>query len=381
MTPNPRTNPKAPSASHVRNERGAVLVLMAFALVVFLGIAALAIDLGLLFVARGEAQRAADAAAHAGAGFFQLNRNEAATRDFVVEFASNNSVRGIPVEVDRDEDIDIEVARSLVRVRVRRTDDSSQGPVATLFSRALGINELGVSASAAAQVYGATLAECILPIAIPDRYQRYDGQPVGPQEAFNNNDHFYVPTQTGFRLLDDIGREVFLRPGDEGGNRINPSWWNTVQSRDLQFATPGAVGVANAIQACDDVIFGEGEELETATGNLGNRGRRAFLDLLEQDLDAEWDPDLQCVTSGDGICRPSPRLRPVVFFDPTVSIPPGRSPVPVTRLIPLFIESVTGGPSNYQVTAIMARGLGLAPGDFEVTPGNDFFLTAIRIVE
>ena len=50
-----------------KNERGVTIVLVAFSLLALLGMAALAIDIATLYVAHGEAQRAADAAALAGA--------------------------------------------------------------------------------------------------------------------------------------------------------------------------------------------------------------------------------------------------------------------------------------------------------------------------
>src|SRR5579884_1193422 len=51
-------------------QRGATLVFFAFFIIFLMGAAALAIDLGMLYVARSEAQRAADAAALAGANVF-----------------------------------------------------------------------------------------------------------------------------------------------------------------------------------------------------------------------------------------------------------------------------------------------------------------------
>ena len=53
---------------NVRNERGAVLVLVAASMVVMFGFAALAVDVGNLMLVRTESQKAADAAALAGAG-------------------------------------------------------------------------------------------------------------------------------------------------------------------------------------------------------------------------------------------------------------------------------------------------------------------------
>ena len=51
-----------------RRQSGAAAILVAFLMIVFLGIAALALDIGYLYVVRTELQNAADAAALAGAG-------------------------------------------------------------------------------------------------------------------------------------------------------------------------------------------------------------------------------------------------------------------------------------------------------------------------
>jgi putative Flp pilus-assembly TadE/G-like protein len=58
------------NTAHRENERGITIVLVAFSLLALLGMAALAIDVSTLYVAHGEAQRAADAAALAGAKMF-----------------------------------------------------------------------------------------------------------------------------------------------------------------------------------------------------------------------------------------------------------------------------------------------------------------------
>jgi Flp pilus assembly protein TadG len=58
------------NTAHRKNERGITIVLVAFSLLALLGMAALAIDVSTLYVAHGEAQRATDAAALAGARMF-----------------------------------------------------------------------------------------------------------------------------------------------------------------------------------------------------------------------------------------------------------------------------------------------------------------------
>jgi Flp pilus assembly protein TadG len=55
----------------IRNRHGAALAIVAISLVVILGMGALAVDMGMLIKQRDDAQRAADAAALAGASAFQ----------------------------------------------------------------------------------------------------------------------------------------------------------------------------------------------------------------------------------------------------------------------------------------------------------------------
>ena len=59
--------------SRRKDERGITIILVAFSLLALLGMAALAIDVSTLYVAHGEAQRAANAAALAGARMFAFS--------------------------------------------------------------------------------------------------------------------------------------------------------------------------------------------------------------------------------------------------------------------------------------------------------------------
>jgi len=382
------------------NRNGAVLVFVALGLVVFLGIAALAVDLGLLYVARGEAQRAADAAAHAGAGFYQLNRErpdaDQVTRSFVREFAENNEVRGLPVRVDAQQDIDVLPTEGLVRVRVRRTDDAVDGPVATLFARILGFREVGVSASAAAQIFGARAVGCMLPVALPDRWRQADGSFPGPDDPYEPTaGDFYDEVTTGYRIPEDLGTLILIRPpppgggggGGGGGNtsRITPSWWGTIEAPEFDFSGSGPPEIAPAIRDCDGDPFGPGAEVEQASGNMQARGiLDAWQDVIDSDLDASWNQALGCVTDlGGSVCRTSPRLRPMVFFSPDQPITGPGTPVEVTRILGVFVERIfrdpSGGQQQYQVEVRLARLPSTLPGDNIAGPGDA--ITAIRIVE
>jgi Flp pilus assembly protein TadG len=82
--------------------RGTVLPLVVFCVLVLLGMVALAVDIGMMMVARTQCQNAADAAAMTGArslnGNTTNNNNYAAAGPAAVTAASNNSVLSQPVQ-------------------------------------------------------------------------------------------------------------------------------------------------------------------------------------------------------------------------------------------------------------------------------------------
>lgn len=97
-----RTNPPR------NGERGSTLFIVAGSLIVLLGIGALAIDVGSLYVARSESQRAADAAALAGAKVFvesgcvtsgDCSSEESIATDRATQVALQNLVEGQAVTV------------------------------------------------------------------------------------------------------------------------------------------------------------------------------------------------------------------------------------------------------------------------------------------
>ncbi|MBX7166157.1 MAG: hypothetical protein K1X74_07390 [Pirellulales bacterium] len=97
---------------HRQSRRGAISVLMCFMMVLLLSVVALSIDLGYLFNARSELQRAADSAALAGAweliptdeSFSTVPVSDFhAVRDEALMYASLNHVCRDPLSMDRNE--------------------------------------------------------------------------------------------------------------------------------------------------------------------------------------------------------------------------------------------------------------------------------------
>ncbi len=156
--------------------RGVVAVFVTVLLVVLLGMAALAIDVGVMYRARNEAQVAADSAAMAAAwelldsdrlsGWADPAQELAAAKARAAEFAAQNLILRQPVGLDLVHDVQIGYMEdpsdpagvmtfddpssfNTVSVLVRR-DAGMNGPVDLLFAGIFGLSTTDVSARAAA---------------------------------------------------------------------------------------------------------------------------------------------------------------------------------------------------------------------------------------
>ncbi|MDH3271195.1 MAG: pilus assembly protein TadG-related protein [Gemmatimonadota bacterium] len=149
------------------NERGSVTVMVAISMTALVALLALGIDLGALFNARSEAQRAADAAALAGASAF-LEYQEARARSEAVgratEYATNNVIRSEPIDAG-DVSVWVDLDAATVRAAVRRNG------VPTWFARLVGIDAVDIGAEAMAWAGEAGAAQCVKPFAVPDLWE------------------------------------------------------------------------------------------------------------------------------------------------------------------------------------------------------------------
>ena len=162
----------------IKNENGIALVYVALLMVAICGFLGLAIDMGYMYIARGQLQNAADAAALAGAS--QLP-SQTDARDTATDFAAKNNVANSPVNISNDygntlsEENDITVGNwkrtlnppylagrtpiNAVQVRARRTGASDaggpsiDGPIDLFFAKVVASqwSQMGASAIATAQ--------------------------------------------------------------------------------------------------------------------------------------------------------------------------------------------------------------------------------------
>lgn len=160
-----------------KNERGVTLPLMAISLIVILGMAALAIDVVTLYGARTEAQRAADAAALAGAraivgtGFTSSvaltatdvcssSGNTGVANQQAIQAAMQNTIAGVPASVQSISCNLANVQNPTITVTIQRTG------LPTFFSRIWGNAGNSVTASATAEAYNPSGQTTAPPISV-----------------------------------------------------------------------------------------------------------------------------------------------------------------------------------------------------------------------
>lgn len=164
----------------VKDDGGAVAVIVAILIVVLFGFAALALDISNAMIARNELQNVADAAALAGAReigviyaalpqgtpYTGYTINPGVVYTAVTAVASQNQARQVAISINAA-DITIGVWNSTTRtlgpitntgataVRVTaRRDGGANGPVATWLAGVMGINSMNVTAMATAALTG-----------------------------------------------------------------------------------------------------------------------------------------------------------------------------------------------------------------------------------
>ena len=177
--------------------RGAALPLVAVALMALLGMCALAIDLGMAFTARSEAQRVADAAALAGgSAYLDFNVSDVTqpATDRAYDYALRNTVRNVGVD---SSEVTVQVIPDSMKIRVWITRQT----LPTWFARILGIDDVDVGAMAAAQAFQAGEARCLKPFAVPDIWHDTDDD-TNPQNRFwdPGEDWQFDPSQGDYYL-------------------------------------------------------------------------------------------------------------------------------------------------------------------------------------
>lgn len=329
-----------------RGERGAVLIHVAISLVALIAFNGLVVDYGILWLARRQAQNAADAGAMAGAvsmAFYDMDDQDAA-RAAAIDASVTNYVWG---EVPDITDADVtfppcppgspgEGEDACIRVDVFRNQRTDGNPLPTVFGTLFGVTEQGVKATATAEVLFGSSVNCVRPWAIGDKWEEYRNDVTGPApsvvgwdpaDTFERYDKdgnllpgdvdFYQPwgydvlprppykqelepNGTGFTRESitnggDYGLKFTLKPGNPN-DAISPGWFYPVVTQTCcgGGGGTGAYCYEESIKGCPC----EGEFLEPPTviqnepGDMIGPTRQGVDALYAMDPDAQWDQSL-----------------------------------------------------------------------------------------
>lgn len=399
------------------NRRGAALALVALGMPVLLGLIALGVDLGMMFSARAEAQRAADSGALAGAAVFQFEPDPyplvPAAEAQATAFATSNFVREGQVvgsEVTAEANPDLQ----MVRVTVTR-------PIPTWFAQIFGVQSVTVAVQAVAQVLTADtpLDDCVLPFAVPDYYINDGNEDTNANQIWdfipnmdgaNNAEHdpgeiwYYdggangetygdnagnwgqdptgwgtdarngIPDAGGYVYEDDYGRRTPIKLGLPSSTATESFWYTWVVPGT---ESSGMQGIRENIQNCgetsdvgsvdDTVQF----DVETKNGLMGNPVWMEMKNVIEgDDPTARWVEDydpLTGVTSGhiegskygdhDAAVEYSKRVFTIALFHPEDQ-DQGKQYMRFADFARVFLEPMGDSFKN----DITARFLGFVPG-------------------
>jgi hypothetical protein len=388
---------------NLASERGAVLIQTAVAALVLVGFGTFVVDYGVLWVARHQAQNAADAGAMAGAlarayeDFDEAFDPDSVAAQNASQVAGTNAVWGASSPPIVSFDCPPELVPSkvhCVRVDVYRNGAPGTGSASlpTFFAPILGSipPHYGVKATATAQVMISNGTNCLRPWAIPDKWIGSPGGPFTPPA-----DTYAPPSPTGpgtgltFPTSNsdpaDLGQSLQPLRFDDLTDPTNKIFRNSV----VRLEPPS--GYFASITTCNREVISVGDQIAFSAATPSNGD---FSGLHDLDPGAAWNNGNNTI---DGSCAPacaplSPRLVAVAVFDVGIleyrrsmmdwsACPPGRTCTPcpgpcvsIVNIVGFFIGNPAG--SKGYLTSYP----GLIPNDAPQLAIESSFLKAITLV-
>lgn len=371
---------------HASAETGSVLLLVAASMVMLLGVSAFAIDLANFYLTRAQAQRAADAAALAGAkafvtsgcttaGCIQGGPQDTLARQMAKSTGAQNYVAGQLANI-QDGDVVLNEANPYepqVTVTVRRA-------APTFFAKIFGIDTANISASATAEAYagngGAQLwQQCLKPFLVPNCDPDHASPVPTPNPCPEGYGAFFTPGVTG-------GTNTVANPGpySQGGiigehwqlhTGADPSQWYLVGFGGAPPSSGNAL--YNHILECSPKPLSCGTTLVTANGNMVGPVSQGINQLIgAQNYGMNQGQDSINTTSDSsfiftaGSSNPNTLLRGQTFTDysesPSVvtvpvytggSLAPGGSVVGIVGYLQVFIQDVVHNGNDNHIDVVI----------------------------
>lgn len=408
---------KAEKKSNSRSQRGSTVLLMAVSMVFMVAMAALAIDVVVLYVVRSEAQRAADAAALAGAHVFvssgltsglvtdttQLCNGDGngSAQQAAISVAQQNNVGG-QAGVILSGDIHCDFSKTvtmgggqsvpvnpLITVKVTRQN------IPTFFSRVWGTQLISaVSASATAEAYNMTgngtiaqvQSSCLKPFLLPNL------DPNGGKFVDTSNGGLIM--RPGYAPNGVIGEQFTIAPGDPSAPAVG-------QFLQLNFSStptlcpscsPGDT-FQNNIQCCNTDSFQCGTQYQVNLSPPSQQdtfqGTKCMIHGPNSNGGADYiildPPPFQFmagsqnptgVAAGTQIAT-SDSVATIPLFDPNGKV---TGPVPVIGFLQIFIGSVNGA-GRLGITVLNVVGCTANNTAPNVVTGGGISPVTVRLVQ
>jgi hypothetical protein len=315
-----------------RGNGGQVLVFVALAIFVLLGMAALAVDVGFMYSTRHELQRSADAGALAGASAFTTGDwNDTAVRAIADARAREYASKDVVIRQTLDQASEVAVSfPSLDRIEVVTSRNAD-----LFFARILGMQNRLITARAVAQAAVAgppTSVNCVKPFAIPypwaddpaygtDR----DGNPDGEYDA---GETVYMDCQGGTGLCP--GTSITLKIGSPSADNTSPSGQ---QTSGHFFLMQGNVG-GETFQGAADLRYYISSgcfpidmslPVDLMTGNAMGPTVQGIQALIDSATSQGYSTSFPSDYSTNTFELSSPRVVRVVIYDPRIPIVGGGS--------------------------------------------------------
>lgn len=376
----------------VTREDGAILVHVAIALLALGAFTAFALDWGVFWVSRNQAQNAADAGALSGAIALAYDDGTDRTDTGPVKQAAfrmtqNNFVWGEAPNVNVTTDVTFPVCpdgnNDCVRVDVYR-NQARGNPLPVFFGQLAGLTDQGIRATATAQAGYGNATDCLKPWIIPDKWAEgfpappvpYDPMvstyqtqtcqgntctPVATPDVYRRPE---LPDTTGFRASgpnNDIGMRLSLKAGPppqqiQGGEMV-PGWAYPVRLNEEE---PGGDVYRDNIEFCSGDVVRIGDLLRNETGIMVGPTFQGVDALIAADPNAYYlDPDgvggapgtimdscqntASCPAPWASSPSTSPRVIALpVFNTATFSQTPGAEWLEVVNILGFFLEQRQG---------------------------------------
>jgi Flp pilus assembly protein TadG len=385
----------------LRSQSGAVLIFVAVSMIGLLAFASIAVDYGVMWTGRSEAQNAADAGAIAGAHSLVLSEGDARAREAALKTTMAHRVFGQMVPAARvtvtvpffcPTPYNVPPVQACIKVVVTRPDTP------TFFAKVVGVNSQTVNAMAVAMAGAGNASSCLRPWFIPDGWEEHSSP---ANTTFNPGvDIYRLPNPgpgTGYTTA-MIGTVITLTEGDPH-DTIAPGNYYEADitgggggTSEYSAAITGCVGVTKHINPGTTCPLGSTDPgcMNILPGRRPNANINGAEALINADPYAYVDVSLHTVVSG---CAPnctgyqgltiSPRLVPVAMFNPQAYVDgkvSGNMTLPIVNIMGIFIQSVvSSGPNKGNIIGVIVND----PAIFEGTGGSagpaSFLMTTILV--